>query len=223
MSRPQEQWIGEYEKRGALWIHDGNPKRPHVRLRSGLHSNGFFNSRSIIADENLLWDGTFDLLEKFDFAGGEVLLVEGVVGPQTGATKMAECLSKHIQGITKEPCFHASPAKEEAEGKTIMAFSQMERHLIPRASILLCEDVITTAGSLERTTTAIEALGGTLYPYVLVLVNRSGMKEWKGRRIVSLIDRHLPQWIKDECPLCRRGSAALPDPKDHWEELNAKY
>jgi len=35
-------------KLGALWIHDGNPQRPHALLTSGNHSNGFFNASFIM-------------------------------------------------------------------------------------------------------------------------------------------------------------------------------
>ena len=30
-------WMQEFKRIGALWIHDENPKRPHVVLASGLH------------------------------------------------------------------------------------------------------------------------------------------------------------------------------------------
>ena len=56
MTRDTDGWIGQYKQKGALWIHDGNMRRPHALLTSGKHSSGFFNSRLVIPDEVLLRD-----------------------------------------------------------------------------------------------------------------------------------------------------------------------
>ena len=77
MIRTVEQWIEEYKRKNALWIHDGNRIRPHALLTSGKHSNGFFNSRLVIPDEVLLSEATSDLLELFAQQGGDVEKVEG--------------------------------------------------------------------------------------------------------------------------------------------------
>lgn len=37
-------WIDRFKERDALWLHDGNVRRPHALLTSGKHSDGFFNS-----------------------------------------------------------------------------------------------------------------------------------------------------------------------------------
>ncbi len=112
MFRNKEGWIKEYQTKDALWIHDGNFKRPHALLTSGKHSNGFFNSRLVIPDEELLRDAASDLLNLFVKAGGNVSRIDGIVGPQTGATKLAELLSNCLKFSTFTSCFSASPAKK---------------------------------------------------------------------------------------------------------------
>ena len=57
---------------------------------------------------------------------------------------------------------------------------------------------------------------------ILVLVNRSGMTELDGRKIIALIDHKMPIWTPDECPLCQQGSEAVR-PKAHWDQLTADY
>ncbi|MEK7179865.1 MAG: hypothetical protein AAB706_00135 [Patescibacteria group bacterium] len=224
MLRTREEWIRQYQKRDALWLHDGNPKRPHALLTSGKHSNGFFNSRLVIQDEVLLRDAASDLLELFIQQGGDISKVQGVVGPQTGATKLAELISDQIMAYTRAECFWASPAKNEIEGKKSMVFSDEDIILLPRQSILLCEDVLTTGGSVDLTATAVTNAQGIVLSFILVLVNRSGLTEASGKKIVALIDRSMSMFSLDECPLCKVGSEAIrPKGKENWERLNATH
>jgi hypothetical protein len=52
-------------------------------------------------------------------------------------------------------------------------------------------------------------------------VNRSGLKEVNGLKIIALIDRHLPIWEAAECPLCKGESEAIPAKGDNWQRLMA--
>lgn len=222
MKRTAEGWISQYKLKGALWIHDGNQNRPHALLTSGKHSKGFFNSRLVIPDEELLRDAASDLLELFAQQGGEISKVQGVVGPQTGATKLAELLSNELMACAHGECFWASPSKHEEGGKKSMVFSSEDLAILPNQSVLLCEDVLTTGGSVDLAVDAVTSARGEVLPFILVLVNRSGLTEIGGRKIIALIDRPMPMWTPDECPLCKEGSEALR-PKDNWTALNATY
>ena len=224
MFRGTHGWISEYRRKDALWIHDGNPRRPHALLTSGKHSNGFFNSKLVIPDEDLLCEAALDLLESFSMQGGEVSDVQGVVGPQTGATKLAEFISTPVSIATMRKCFSASPAKSESEGVKSMVFTEKELGQLPAKSVLLCEDVLTTGGSVDLASTAVTNAGGTTLPFILVLVNRSGLKEVSGKKIIALIDRPMPTWAPDECPLCKEGSEAIrPKGPPEWARLNDSY
>lgn len=220
----QEYWIKIYQMLGALWIHDGNPKRPHALLTAGDHSNGFFNSRLVIPSDELMGEAVLDLLELFAVNGGDIEMVNGITGPQTGATKLANFISTQITTYTRRECFYASPAKSEIEGKKSMVFSNEELELLPGQTVLLCEDVITTGGSIELTEMAIFKAEGIILPYILTLVNRSGLTEVHGRKIIALINQPMPKWEKEDCPLCQEGSEAIPA-KDtaNWARLNAAY
>lgn len=228
-----EYWINIYKAKDALWIHDGNPKRPHAFLTSGKHSNGFFNSRLVIPDEMRLHFAAVRLLEMFTEQGGEILKIQGVVGPQTGATKLAELLKEEIflqvvfgfpDGSPIEECFWSSPAKCENDGKKSMIFNERDLDLLPGKSILLCEDVLTTGGSVILAATAVFDAAGIVLPYVLTLVNRSGLKEIDGLKIIALIDYEMPMWEPDGCPLCEQGSEAIrPKGEENWARLNATY
>jgi len=219
-TRSEEDWIRVYQDKQALWIHDGNVVRPHALLSSGKHSSGFFNSRLVIPDENLLWDAALELLKIFVGQGGDIDKVEGVVGPQTGATKLAETLAE----VRGHSCFWASPEKSEKGREKSMLFRPEELGALPGKSVLLCEDVITTGGSVELTANAVTKASGIVLSFVTALVNRSGIKEVNGRKIVALIDRDMPTWFPEECPLCKQGSKAmLPKDPANWALLNAAY
>lgn len=224
MLRGTEEWIDTYTTKNALWIHDGNPKRPHALLTSGKHSNGFFNSKLVIPDELRLRGAAADLLGLFARQGGNIDTVAGVVGPQTGATKLAEYMSDQVNAETRNDCFSVSPAKH-AEGEVkSMVFSKEEQELLPGQTILLCEDVLTTGGSVNLTAQAVIGAGGTILPFVLVLVNRSGLSHVGDKKIIALIDRLMPLWTPDECPLCKKGSEAIrPKGTKNWDLLNADY
>jgi orotate phosphoribosyltransferase len=220
--RGQDWWIAAYQKRQALWIHDGNPIRPHAELTSGKHSGGFFNSRLVISDNELMRLASMDLVNQHLVLGNWIEIVDCVVGPQTGATKLAGFIAAEIAKRRVRSCKSASPKKHGEGAEKSMVFSSGERKRLRRELVLLCEDVITTGGSVDLTAEACLKAGAVLQPYVLVLVNRSGLKQVAYRNILALIDRPMPMWLPGDCPLCKLGSKALR-PKDNWAALNADY
>ena len=225
MEASEKYWIEEYTKRGALWIHDGNPKRPHALLTSDKHSNGFFNSELVTQDACLL-DGASSALVDALFTERETLEdIDRVVGLAMGAITLAHDICRHIAESTfdREPCLRAYTEKKQAtDGSTVMVF--VKTRIIPGEDIVLCEDVLSTGKSVDATAAAVTKAGGILLPYVLVLVNRSGLKEVSGKKIIALIDRPMPMWDPDECPLCKEGSEAIrPKENENWARLNAEY
>ncbi|MEK7165867.1 MAG: hypothetical protein AAB874_03630 [Patescibacteria group bacterium] len=219
--RCQQGWVDCYKQKQALFIHDNNPKRPHPLLTSGNHSDGFFNSRLIISDDDLLRQVAADLVS-LCIASFSIGRIDRVVGPQTGATKLAQYISYEVGHRRDQSCPWASPSKK-GEGKDkSMVFDDPENTVLRGESVLLCEDVLTTGGSIALTVKVIEKARGGVLPFILVLVNRSGFVEFDGIRVISLIDQYMPIWTPDECPLCKQGSVAIR-PKDNWEILNANY
>lgn len=219
----QNDWIKAYQDKDALWMHDGNPKRPHALFTSGKHSNGFFNSRLVIPDDELLGRAALWLLKCFVAEEKSFRKINGFVGPQTGATRLSELMSESIADFGEGRRFSASPAKYEENGVKSMVFSEDELKLLPGAQILLCEDVLTTGGSVDLTVEAVESAGGIVLPFVLVLVNRSGLKEVNGKKIISLIEREMPIWTPEECLLCKQGSEAIRPKGENWALLNSDY
>lgn len=222
-------WIAAYEKKNALFIHRRRSMRqPHPLLTSGKHSDGFFNSRPVIADEAMLHASAANLLDLFLQAGGQLDMVDRVVGPATGGTKLAECIAEKVSSHRGRLCEWASPIKGVGDlgnlGKK-MLFDDSNRKVLPGESVLLCEDVLTTGGSVGLAATAVAVCGGEVLPFILVLVNRSDATHVLSKQVVALITRHMPIWEPELCELCKAGSEAIPpkEPAENWERLNAEY
>lgn len=198
---------------GAFWMHDGNPRRPHALLTLGGHSNGFFNGSMVIRRPQMLSITCGNLVRKKE--GLHLPKVDMVIGSAHGATFIAYELARHIGccevGFTE-------PETINGEKQMLLKRFALEEGTV----ILVCEDVMTTGTTTRKTIASIEAAGGVVLDSILVLVNRSGMSELDGRQIVALVDRELPIWTPEECPLCKQGSEAIR-PKGNWSRLTADY
>ena len=208
-------WTQEFEQAGAIWLHDGNPKRPHAQLTSGLCSNGFVNCTLVTQRPHLLKriltapDG---LTQHFpDAAQGE--RVDWVIGSALGAVTFAYAVAERLE---------AQAGYTEKDGDA-MKLARFE--VLPGNWVLVVEDVISTGGSTLKTIDAIEkATGGHSHitPFIVCLVNRSGKTHLGPHRIRALITPDIHTWKPEECPLCKQGSQAVR-PKSHWKELTAVY
>ncbi len=230
MKRNQDGWIEAYERKGSLWIHDGNPRRPHALLRGGEHSSGFFNSDGIIEDACLLDEAAGDLVWLMCQQGMRLYESTRVVGPAMGAITLAHDLARwitvsHQRGNVSVSNCMCSYVMKEGEGDDLkMVFKRSPPK--PGEIILLCEDVLTTGGSVKRLMKAVEETAGNqvqFADFVAVLVNRSGLRSVNGKQIVALIDKPMPKWKPEGCPLCAQGSEAISPKGENWARLNAEY
>jgi orotate phosphoribosyltransferase len=221
MNRSIEAWITQYERKGALWLHDGNPRRPHALLSGGEHSNGFFNSELVMEDPVLLDTAVADLAALLtsepQLRSGRV---DRVVGPAMGAITLAHDMARHLK------CLRGYTEKDVVSGpegdRKVMVFKRVA--LKPNERVLLVEDVLTSGQSIELAASAVKQAGGIMLPFVGVIVNRSGRKKVGGMKIIALIDRHMPRWCAHKCELCALGSEPLkPKEKENWARLNASY
>jgi len=198
-------WLEEFARLDALWIHDGNPAHPHALLTSGMHSAGFFNATKVAERPCVLQSACGELSHRIN-----ILLQNDVphvvVGSAFGAITIAHECAKTLNARTM--------FTQKVRGEM-----RLERFSIkPGTNVVVVEDVMTTGDTTLKTIKELEELRAFVLPEIGVLVNRSGTKELEGRNIVSLIDHPMPEWKEKNCPLCKAGSKAVR-PKEHWEEL----
>lgn len=215
----QNPWATRFGHQGALWMHDGNVKRPHALLTSGKHSSGFFNGEVIMRDPVQLDLIARNLIDKLEFANRfDTDPVEYVAGPALGAITLAHDLARVIRLKHNNDCDRTFT---ERDGD-VMVFNRTPPHA--GSLVLTCEDTVTTAKSLRAMHQAITACGAHIAPYALMILNRSGLTEVDGVKLVSLVSRELPIWEPDVCPLCKQGSEALkPKVAGNWNRLTATY
>lgn len=217
-------WLNIYTRIGAYWAHDGNMRRPHALLTSGQHASEYFDSSQLTQDPDLLADAAEDLF-KFLFWRHRIYSTAGcVVGPPTGGTKLAEAIGLRMMDQHHCSCLNPVPIKRDEGGRKSMDFEPGDCDAIRGQNVLLCDDVLTTGGSIQLLEDAFIRTGGTILPVILVLVNRSGLPMLRVRTIISLIDRPENSWEPDDCHYCREGSAAIrPKDEGNWERLTAHY
>ncbi len=212
----RQHWSEALTSEGAFWFHDEDIKRPHAELTSGRCSNGFFNGTIVTADPILLKPICTCLIENSTALGLDE--VNYVVGPAVGAITFAYQIASEIQRLLKSRCCSAYTEKDESGKQTLKRLSSEAKG----KTFLVCEDTITTGGSVEQTIQAVTSAGGIVLPFIYVICNRSGLThlgEGLDRyEIVSLIQPDIKSWDPKECPLCQAGSKRLR-PKQNWDEL----
>ncbi len=212
-------WLAVYRAAGALFEHTGGPAQPHAALTSEQHSDSYFNSRILLAPRWLRADLVRVLVSRLatDF---DIESVDRVVGPAKGATKLAQALAKQIGSVRGRQCDWASPEPAILSGERRMVFTSKGWRVEAGERVLLCDDTVTTFGSVERTARSVVSCGGILLSPVLALLNRSGRAQVGAFSILALAD--LPKanvWYPEDCPLCEAGSHVIARPKDNWPLL----
>lgn len=72
----------------------------------------------------------------------------------------------------------------------------------PGERILIVEDVVTTAGSVEELLGICREARATVVGIACIVDRSSEQKEYE---IISLLKLNVDSWLPDECPLCERG------------------
>jgi len=213
----QEEIIGIFEAYDAVWLHDGDPKKPHAELTSGKCSNGYFNCPKVLCHPLIAEILARQLIQKL----GQNLVhgVGWVIGSPYAAITFSYEIAKLLGAV------HGFPEKDptDPEKKRMI----WKRWQIPEgAKVLQIEELITTLGTTMGVRQAIKE--GNPEPVNLIftvgaLVHRPSKLpiSYAELRIVSLIEKEV--WAVDpsECPLCKAGSPRLR-PKAHWVELTGR-
>jgi orotate phosphoribosyltransferase len=162
----------------------------HFELRSGLHSNRFFQCALLLQYPRLAGEVCAALVEKMrQILGG--LEVDTVIAPALGGISVGHEVARDL-GV------RFIFAEKNAEGDLTM-----RRFKIGKGErFLVAEDVITRGGRVQETVEIVEQHGGVVQG-IGVLVNRSGGKAQFDYPLVSLLDIEPVTWNPSVCPLCK--------------------
>jgi len=209
-----------YELCDAVWLHDGDPEKPHAELISGMCSNGYFDCTRILCYPNICEILARQLVQKLKkeipFSIKEVdWVLDSAYAAITFSYEVAKDLGATHGFVEKEPT--------DPKGKYMV----WRRQTIPAyAQVLQVEELITTAGTMNEVKRAVEEGNSepvTFLPIVGALVHRPPqlLADSGDRKIIALIEREIWAVQSQDCPLCKAGSPRYR-PKTHWKELTGK-
>ncbi len=165
----------------------------HFELRSGLHSDRFFQCanalRYPVAAERLCRA----LASKMESA--LVSGVDVVIAPALGGLVVGHELARALRVM--------SIFAEKADGVLVMR----RFPIVPGARYVVAEDVVTRGGRVQETIDLVKAGGGTVTA-VGVLVDRSAGTVRFDAPMISLIEMAPTVWAPVDCPLCKAGGKA---------------
>ncbi len=177
--------LTRFEETGALL-------NGHFELRSGLHSNQFFQCAHLLQFPRIAGEICEALVEKIKKELDE-LEIDTVIAPAIGGITVG-----HDIGRTLGVRFVF--VEKDAQGDLMMRRFKIKRG----ERFLIAEDVITRGGRVQETVDIVEQNGGIVQA-IGVLVNRSGGKAKFTAPLVSLLEMEPTIWAPADCPLCKKG------------------
>ena len=160
----------------------------HFQLRSGLHSNRFFQAALLLQYPDKAETVCRFLAEKF--AG---LSIESVISPAVGGLIVGQEVARALG------CRAIFADKEDGQLLLKRGFS-----IRPGEKVLVAEDVVTKGGRVQQTIDLVRSKGGEVVG-VAVVVDRSGGAATFDVPFFSALKLTLPAWDPAVCKLCAAG------------------
>jgi len=161
----------------------------HFLLTSGLHSPKYLQCAQVMQNPALAGRLCAHLARAIDASR-----IECVVGPAIGGILVAYELARAL-GVR---AIYA----ERQDGKMTLRRGFAIR---PGERILLCEDVVTTGGSLLEVRDLVTAAGGQVIAVASLVDRTSGRDTGLGLPLTALLKIDVPAYTAEECPMCRAG------------------
>jgi orotate phosphoribosyltransferase len=162
----------------------------HFELRSGLHSNRFFQCANVLRYPRIAGRLCDELVARAN-ASLDLGAVDGVISPALGGILVGHEVARALD--TK--CIFA----EKQEGRLAMRRFSVK----PGERYVVAEDVITRGGRVQETIDLVKAAGADVAA-VLVLVDRSAGQAAFDYPTFSLLRMAPEVWEPAVCPMCAR-------------------
>ena len=161
----------------------------HFKLRSGLHSDRFFQAALVLQYTQTAAELCGALAAHFSSAK-----IDTVISPAVGGIVVGQEIGRHLGT-------RAVFAEKEGADKLIL---RRGFHLREGERVLVAEDVITRGGRVQQTIDLVREHGATPVG-VAVLVDRSTETPDFGVPVQHLVQLKLATYSPENCPLCQRG------------------
>ncbi len=180
----QDEVLKLFEETGALL-------NGHFELRSGLHSNQFFQCAHLLQHPRISGRLCEALVEKMK-AELQALDVDTVIAPAMGGItighEVARALDVRFIFVEKE--------------ENVLKLRRFKIKAGER--FVIAEDVVTRGGRVQETIDIVEENGGVVAA-IGILVDRSGGKAQFDAPLVSLLEIEPVTHDPVDCPLCKAG------------------
>lgn len=211
-----QQWWETLQVSGAVWRHPGDPRAPHVVLRSGLHSDGFIDTLQFLSVTDNLTAAARALSELLNSFLGHESLDWAFGSPMAGiplATAVAPLIGARHVGFTEK----------KSDRELICRFE-----VAPAARVLLIEEMTTTGGTPQRGIDVIckRNPSAAILPVVGAFLIRCSRtpEQLPDAALYPVVD--LPalgvtfgEWRPEDCPLCKAESRPIENCKRVWQAL----
>ena len=160
----------------------------HFELRSGLHSNRFFQCANVLRYPRIAGRLCDELVKRMN-AAMACGAVDGVISPALGGILVGHEVARAMD----VKCIFA----EKQDNRLVMRRFGMR----PGERYVVAEDVITRGGRVQETIDLVKAAGAEVAA-VLVLVDRSAGQARFDYPTFSLLQMAPEVWEPAACPLC---------------------
>ncbi len=181
----RQQVLSMFKESGALL-------EGHFQLTSGLHSNQYFQCARVLQHPHHATALCADIVAQFNSC-----TIDVVIAPAMGGIVVGQEVGRQLNVRTM-----FTERKE--------AVMQLRRgfEIRPGERVLVCEDVVTTGGSVFEVLKIVKELGG-MPVGVGFIVDRSGGRvkfELGGGGVQhSVLQMDVVTYQPDACPLCKQG------------------
>ncbi len=184
----------------AVLIEAGALLEGHFELRSGLHSNRFFQCANVLRYPQMAGQLCDALVEKLAATlGEEGLNVDGVIAPALGGIVVGHEVARAMAARTGRRDLKSIFAEKEDDKLVLRRFK-----IAPGERYIVAEDVVTRGGRVQETVDIVTGAGAEVAAIGL-LVNRSGGKASFDAPMISLLEIEPITWEPEHCPLCEKG------------------
>ena len=178
----QNEILKDFAETGALLT-------GHFLLRSGLHSNQYFQAALVLQHSLVAAKLCAELASKWADKG-----IETVIAPAIGGIIVGQEVARSL-GVK-------SIFAEKDDNSNLVLRRGFS--LKPGERVLVAEDVVTKGGRVQQTIDLVKSFGAVPVG-VAVLVDRSSEPIDFGCPMTALLKLDLATYQPDECPLCKKG------------------
>jgi len=174
-----------------LLVDTGALLEGHFELRSGLHSDRFFQCANVLRYPRAAEQLCAAAVAKARAAGAPGR-IDAVISPALGGIIVGHEVARALE----VPSIFA----EKDNGALVLRRFSIE----PGQRLVVAEDVVTRGGRVQETIDLVTGSGAEVAA-VILLVDRSGGKARFDVPAFSLLQLEPVTWAPADCPLCRQG------------------